>query len=93
MKLSVLSDLSPEQRALSEELNINHSLAEKIIFEKYLIEINWWGLGSGGERVDIYRLIKGLSGGERREERLAGDGETFSGAQTQSTVRSLALRW
>ena len=24
---------------------------------------------SGGERVDIYRLIKGLSGGERREER------------------------
>ena len=48
---------------------------------------------SGGEWVDIYRLIKGLSGGERREERLAGDGETFSGAQTQSTVRSLALRW
>ena len=67
LKLSVLSDLSPEQRALSEELNINHSLAEKIIFEKYLIEINWWGLGSGGERVDIYRLIKGLSGGERRD--------------------------
>ena len=37
---------------------------------------------SGGERVDIYRLIKGLSGGERREERLAGDGETFSGAES-----------
>ena len=49
---------------------------------------------SGGERVDIYRLIKGLSGGERREERLAGDGETFSGAQSvPSPVILLALRW
>ena len=56
---------------------------------------------SGGERVDIYRLIKGLSGGERREERggrreerLAGDGETFSGAQSvPSPVLLLALRW
>ena len=48
---------------------------------------------SGGERVDIYRLIKGLSGGERREERLAGDGETFSGAQSvPSPVILLALR-
>ena len=50
---------------------------------------------SGGERVDIYRLIKGLSGGERREERgeerLAGDGDTFSGATVSPQL--LALRW
>lgn len=88
-KIEAVSLVSPVTRTEGSvwrptALNINPSLIEKINLLKFIFDRNRVGrLVSGGERVDIYRLIKGLSGGERRgEERLAGDGETFSGPQS-----------